>query len=144
MSRQIDDERSWEQVLREFSPTASSFIGLVECLIQSDQQIKPVFSLPGPIANQTILSPTLAFSESESVRSGYICSPSKKRKVQALLAAVKEPDELSRVAEIIGSQDNDLIEMMNQSQMRLGPEGDVHTGSGVEREAAGEVEEDEK
>jgi hypothetical protein len=60
------------------------------------------------------------------------------------LAAIKEPDELSRVVEIIVCQDNDLIEMMNQNQMRLGPEGGVHTGSGVEREAAGEVEEDEK
>jgi hypothetical protein len=96
MSRQIGDERSWEHVLREFSPTASYFIGLIECLIQSDQQIRPVFSLPGPIANQTILSRILAFSESESGRIRYICSPSKKRKARALLAAIKEPDEPSR------------------------------------------------
>jgi hypothetical protein len=34
--------------------------------------------------------------------------------------------------------------MMNQNQMRLEPEGGVHTGSVVEREAAGEVEEDEE
>jgi hypothetical protein len=86
----------------------------------------------------------LAFSESESGRIGYIYSPSKKRKAQALLAAIKEPDELSRVAEIIGCQGKDLIEMMNQNQMRLRPEGGVHTGSGVEREALGEVEEDEE
>jgi hypothetical protein len=37
-----------------------------------------------------------------------------------------------------------LIEIMNQNQMRLGPEGGVHTGSGVEREVAGEAEEDEE
>jgi hypothetical protein len=115
ISRQICHERSWEQVLREFSPRASSFIGLIECLIQSDQQIRLVFSLPGPITNQTTLSRILAFSESESGRIGYICSPSKKRKVRALLATIKEPDELSRIAEIIACQDNDLIEMMDQN-----------------------------
>jgi hypothetical protein len=106
--------------------------------------MRPVFSLPVPVANQTILPRILTFSESESGRIEFICSPNKKRKARALLAVIKEPDELSRVEEIIGCQDNDLIETMNQNHMRFGPEEGVYTGTGVEREAAGEVEEDKE
>jgi hypothetical protein len=78
-ARQAGDEKIWEQIFRELSPTSSSFIHLVEGLIQSGQQVEPVLLLPVPIANQTILSRIFAFSP-ESVHTGSICSPSKKRK----------------------------------------------------------------
>jgi hypothetical protein len=74
-ARQAGDEKTWEQILREFSPTSGFFIRLVEILIQSGQQVRPVFSLPDPIANQTILSRIFATS-SESAHAGLICSPS--------------------------------------------------------------------
>jgi hypothetical protein len=54
--RQADDEKTWEQNLRELSSTSSSFIRLIEILIQYDQPGRPVFSLPNPIANQPLLS----------------------------------------------------------------------------------------
>jgi hypothetical protein len=113
-ARQAGDEETLEQILRELSPTSSFFIRLIEVLIQSGQAVRPVFSLPNPIANQPRLSRISAFS-SESAHAGLICSPSKKRKARALLTAAKQPDELRRVAEIVGCKVDELAEVMHQN-----------------------------
>jgi hypothetical protein len=61
-ARQTGDEKTWEQILRELNPISSSFIRRINVLIEFDQQIRSVFSLPSPIANQTILARIFAFS----------------------------------------------------------------------------------
>jgi hypothetical protein len=105
--------------LPELSLTSSSFICPNEILIQSSQQARPIFSLPGPIANQTILSRIFAFS-SESASAGLLYLPSQKRKARALLTEAKQADELRQVAEIVGCKVDALVEMMLQSPRELG------------------------
>jgi hypothetical protein len=95
------------------------FIRPIEVLIQSSQQVRPGFSLLGPIANQMILSRILAFS-SESAHAGLIYSPSKKPKARGPMTAVKQPDELRRVAETVGCQVDELVEMMGQNPTEFG------------------------
>jgi hypothetical protein len=113
-ARQADEEKAWEQIFRELSSTSSSFMGLIEVLIHSGQQVRLVFSLPRPSANQTILSRIFAFS-SESAHAGLICSPGKKRKARALRTAAKQTDELRRVTKIVGCKVDELMEMMGQN-----------------------------
>jgi hypothetical protein len=118
-ARQDGDEKTWEQILRELSPTSSFFIRLIDVLIQSGQQVRSVLSVPGPIANRTILSRIFAFS-SESAHAGLICSPCKKRKARTLLTAAKQPDELRGVAEIVGCKFDKFVEIMRRNLTELG------------------------
>jgi hypothetical protein len=114
LARSTGDERTWEEILRELSPTSSSFIHVIELLIQSVRRIRPVFSLPGPIANQMILSRLFAFSSKSANDAPLLCSPSRKRRVRALLGATQQPDELSRIAEIVGCEVSEVVEVMHQ------------------------------
>jgi hypothetical protein len=115
-------EWTWEHILREFNPTLSFFIRLIEVLIQSSQQVRPVFSLPGPIANQTISSRIFAFSL-DPAHADLIYLPSKKCKARALLTAAKQSEELRGVAEIVGCEVDELVEMMRQNPTELGLTG---------------------
>jgi hypothetical protein len=118
-ARQAGNEKTWEQILRELSPRSSSFISLIEVLIQFGQQVRPGLSLSGPITNETIFSRIFAFS-SECAHAGQICSPSKKPKARALMTATKQPDKLRRVAEIVSCKVDEFVEMMRQNPTEFG------------------------
>jgi hypothetical protein len=95
------DERSLEERIPEFSPVSSSFLHFAEVLILSHRETRPRFSMPGPIANQTILSRLFASGASFTSDAGYILSPSKKRKARALLTGGNTREDLARVAQIL-------------------------------------------
>jgi hypothetical protein len=121
-AHQAGDEKIWEQNLHELSPTSSSFICLIEVLIQFGQQIRLVFSLLGPIANQTIVPRIFAVS-SEPAHAGLFCSTSKKRKDRALVTGAKQSDEPRRVAEIVGCQVDEFVEVIRQNGTEFGLTG---------------------
>jgi hypothetical protein len=94
-------ERSLEERIREFSPVSSSFVHLAEVLILSHRETQPRFSMPGPIANQTILLRLFASGAFSTFAAGYVLSPSKKRKARALLTEGNTREDLARVAQIL-------------------------------------------
>jgi hypothetical protein len=110
-------ERSLEERIREFSPVSSSFARLAEVLILSRREKQPRFSMPGPIANQTILSCIFASRASFTSDAGYVLSPNKKWKARTLLTEGNTREDLARIAQILACPIEALV-LMNSEEFR--------------------------
>jgi hypothetical protein len=83
------------------NPVSSPFVRLAEVAVLSHRETRPRFSMPGTIANQTILSRLFASGASSTSGAGYALSPSKKRKTRALLTEGNTREDLVRIAQIL-------------------------------------------
>jgi hypothetical protein len=115
------DERSLEARIREFRSVSSSFVRLAEVMILSHRETRPRFSMPSPMANQTILSLLFASGASSTSDTGYLLSPSKKRKARALLTEGNIREDLARVAQILACPIEALVLMGSEEFLGTPP-----------------------
>jgi hypothetical protein len=77
--------------------------------------------MPGPIANQTLLSRLFASGASSTSDAGYVLSPSRKRKARALLTEGNTRRDSARVAPILACPIEALVLMSSEEFLGTPP-----------------------